>query len=74
MQVLSCDIVYYSEFLCGFFVTHMEFFGSGVVAVQVFARRFEDVEKGNFGRTTHGAVRLYIARGFLVGQFNKFGF
>ena len=73
LQIFTRDIVYYAEFLRGFTIAHVELFSSGMVAVQVLARGFEDVEKGDIGGFTRGTVRPYITGFSPVGQFDKSG-
>ena len=56
LQIFTRDIVYYAEFLRGFTVAHVELFSSRMVAVQMLARSFEDVEKGDVGGFTRRTV------------------
>ena len=73
MQVFTRNIVHYPEFLRGFTVAHVELFSSGMVAAQMLASGFEDVEKGDVGGFTHGTVRPYITGVSPLGQFDKSG-
>ena len=43
MQVFPGDIVHYPEFLRSPAVAQVKFFSSGMVAVQMLARGFEDI-------------------------------
>ena len=44
-----------------------------MVAVQMLARGFEDIEKGDIGRITRRNVRLYITGIPLAGEFDESG-
>ena len=46
-QIFPCDIVHYTEFLRSFPISHVKFFSSGVIAIQMLTSSFEDIEKGN---------------------------
>lgn len=60
LQIFTRDIVYYTEFLRGFTVAHVELFSSGMVAVQMLASGFEDVEKGRHRRIhAQGCTSVY---------------
>ncbi|WP_288614227.1 hypothetical protein [uncultured Bacteroides sp.] len=73
MQVFPGDIVHYPEFLRSPAVAQVKFFSSGMVAVQMLARGFEDIEKGDIGRITRWNVRLYITGIPLAGEFDESG-
>ena len=56
MQVFTRDIVHDPKFLRGPAVAQVEFFSSGMVAVQMLARSLKDVEEGDIGGFTRRTV------------------
>ena len=72
-QIFPRDIVYYTEFLRSFPISHVKFFSSGVIAIQMLASSFEDIKKGNIRRVTCRTVHLYITGTSLVRQFYESG-